>query len=763
MLWPVLSRAVLVAAPVVVVIAATFVVSSWQMSSRSGVDAGGAVTETLTPDDVPAPGLQAPPEPSLATGPRVRSFFPETLVWEPQLITDAAGVVELDVPLADSITTWRLSLSAVSLAGRLGATETGLVVFQPFFVEPNLPVALTQNDEVTVPVAVFNYLDAPQSVTVGVDTGDWATLVGPATQTVTLASREVRQVRFRVKARRAGEHRFRVHASAGEVADAVERVVSVAPDGERVEHVASGTLKGRVALEAPIGGEAIPGSEDLFLKLYTGALSQVVEGMEGIFRMPSGCFEQTSSVTYPSLLVLDYLKRHGRLSPELEAKAMRFVQLGYQRLLSFEVPGGGFEWFGQAPAHPVLTAYGLMEFHDMKRVQAVDEAMLARTQAWLLSQQRPDGTWTVADAGIPEGATLGFAMQDLRTTAYVAWALAESGVVDPRLTRAFAVLAARVTEAQDGYTLALVANALVAGEHPQRAEALSRLASGAANAAQASFWKGGGEGMTYGRGAALDVETTALSAYALLRGEADVALAQRGLAWLSSERDPSGTWASTQATVAAMRALLTPAPAGPITSDVEVKVLADGEVVETVVITPETADVFRLVSLRGPARKGARAVTLEQRGEGSVAYQLVTRFHRPWPAGAPRGELELDVGYSTTSASVGEAIVAELTLRNRRKVTMQMPMLEAGLVPGAQLDVASLDALVASRVIERFELRGGRVVMYLRELPALGERKVKLRFVANLPAIAQPSPARAYLYYEPEVRVEARPVTVTVR
>ena len=66
---------------------------------------------------------------------------------------------------------------------------------------------------------------------------------------------------------------------------------------------------------------------------------------------------------------------------------------GYQRLLTFEVPGGGFSWFGNAPANKILTAYGLMEFHDMAKVYDVDPRVIARTSDWLVRQQQPDGSW----------------------------------------------------------------------------------------------------------------------------------------------------------------------------------------------------------------------------------------------------------------------------------------------------------------------------------------------------------------------------------
>ena len=52
-------------------------------------------------------------------------------------------------------------------------------------------------------------------------------------------------------------------------------------------------------------------------------------------------------MTYPNVMVLDYMKQAGQISPELQMQAEEFVAQGYQRLLSFEVPGGGFSLFGR--------------------------------------------------------------------------------------------------------------------------------------------------------------------------------------------------------------------------------------------------------------------------------------------------------------------------------------------------------------------------------------------------------------------------------
>ena len=56
-----------------------------------------------------------------------------------------------------------------------------------FFVDLNLPVALTRGDEVGVPVVVYNYLDKPQTVTLTLADADWFTRLDGAEQRLELA------------------------------------------------------------------------------------------------------------------------------------------------------------------------------------------------------------------------------------------------------------------------------------------------------------------------------------------------------------------------------------------------------------------------------------------------------------------------------------------------------------------------------------------------------------------------------------------------
>ena len=91
----------------------------------------------------------------------------------------------------------------------------------------------------------------------------------------------------------------------------------------------NGRLETAVQHELNFPTASIPDAGKIFVRLYPGPLSQVNEGMDSILRMPGGCFEQTSSSTYPNVLALDHMKRTKKLTPEVHAKAEGFIANGY--------------------------------------------------------------------------------------------------------------------------------------------------------------------------------------------------------------------------------------------------------------------------------------------------------------------------------------------------------------------------------------------------------------------------------------------------
>jgi len=265
------------------------------LSRSLGLPALGAPAAT---PETAAPTQPEAPQQAAAQAPRVRQFFPETLLWLPELTTDAGGYATLDVPLADSITTWRVTALASTQDGKLGFANAGLRVFQDFFVDIDLPVALTQNDEVAIPVAVYNYLPSAQQVRLQVAPGPWFELLDEPEKTIEIAANDIDVVYFRIRvgqvgqasspANLFGQQAFQVTALGERMSDAIKRAVTVIPDGRRFTDSQSNWLHEGATVSAIVPPEAIAGTGRLAVKIYPGAVSQIVEGLESILRLPYG-------------------------------------------------------------------------------------------------------------------------------------------------------------------------------------------------------------------------------------------------------------------------------------------------------------------------------------------------------------------------------------------------------------------------------------------------------------------------------------------
>ena len=775
--WLLLSRATFVGLPVSLVVLGGALYqfedrgyeqygrSSFEFESDFAASREGG-TGTRAKGEEGSMGMLSPSAQDAQVGPpmaRVRTQFPETLLWVPEVVTDARGHARVPVPLADSITTWRLSASAISAEGGMGTTTTAIRVKQDFFGEFTLPAVLTQKDEIAVPVTVFNYLEESQKVRVTLEHDVGLSVIGGAERQATLGPNEVQTVAFRVRADQPGTHRVRVRLAGSALSDALEREVRVEPDGYRVEQILNGILPATPSRTVQLPKGAVKGGSEFYVKVYGGMISQLVESLDGSFRRPYGCFEQTSSATYPNVLLLDFLRRVKRSSPAAETKANDYIGTGYQRLLSYEVDGGGFSLYGGSPANPILSAYGLMEFHDMARVYGVDPEVMKRTRDWLYGQQRPNGSWAAPISAIklrtrePEW---------IRTTSYIAWAIAMTGDHDPRLQRALDLVGSGdAPEADEPYTVALRANALAEGGRSERAKTLLQsLVDKGVRDASGLHWSTKEEGITFSRGSSMAVELTALIVQAMARIDGWPVERAAASAWIANQRGPYGMWYSTRSTVAAMRALLAGVKP-PQPGDQRVDVLVNGKPAGRVEIPEKERDVFRQLNLGAYLEEGDNVVELRSEGE-DLTYQVVAVHYLPWakaPGVMEDAPIALEVRYGTRTVKVGQTVSCEAQLRWSRDTPVQLPMLELGVPPGFAAESDDFEKLVREGMISRYSLSAGKVLVYLDRLTREKELKLAYRLRAVIPVRAATPVSVAYPYYEPEVRATVQPVVLTSR
>jgi hypothetical protein len=710
----------------------------------------------------------------------VRSWFPESLYVAPEIITDRDGRASITIPIADNITTWRMAMLASTRQGALGSATSSLKVFQDFFTEMDLPVTLTQGDEVSIPVAIYNYAGSRGNVRVRLEPGDWFAAEGDSLdKVVPVESGRVGSAEFRVSAKRIGKFKLTLRAEmdgAAKRADIVEREIEVVPNGREQSIVFNGRLENVAQHVVSFPLNAIPESGTVFVRLYPSPLSQVLEGMDSLLRMPGGCFEQTSSSTYPNVLALDYMKSTKKLTPEIHAKAEGYIASGYQRLLTFEVQGGGFSWFGNAPANKILTSYGLMEFSDMAKVQDVDERVIQRTQQWLAMQQQPDGSWRPDASFINEGATNRYNSDVLRITAYIAWALEATGYQGPAVDSAKRYMESHLPAAArpDAYTLAVLANfATGYTKDPGfSAEAMRLLIDARTEQGDQAWWKSDETSM-YATGASAAVETTGLAVQALLKQGGESAVAAKAMNYIVAKKDGAGTWGSTQATIMALRAMLLAADKGGATAKGAVEVLLNGKVAGRVALTVENNDLLHQFAFKDVDARSANAVEVRFTGEGGLSYQVAGRYFTPWsvkPAQGPLSEdpLSIDVSYDRTRLTQNQIVTATATVRNNLATAANMVMVDLGIPPGFDLlsedlqDYREKSAALTSGRLEKYSVTPTQAVLYFDSIAPRGEFKLPFRLRAKYPIRARTFESRVYEYYAPDVNAVATPVQFEV-
>ena len=235
-------------------------------------------------------------------------------------------------------------------------------------------------------------------------------------------------------------------------------------------------------------------------------MAHVAESVEAIMSRPYGCGEQTISSTYPSLLYLRHYKHVGPPATaggsDSRARAERYLRAGYSRLLNYRDQSGGFTYWGNGEPDTALTAYALRFLSEARELIPVDDDTIKAARAWLVKQQRADGSWPAHDYG----DQLENKRRTALLTAYVARVLATTAPpakidgtstatqqpgkeVSPELKRALDYLSLRTEEIDEPYLIASYALAAIAVNDAGRTQkAIAKLRTLAHEENGANYW-----------------------------------------------------------------------------------------------------------------------------------------------------------------------------------------------------------------------------------------------------------------------------------
>ncbi len=699
-----------------------------------------------------APGFASQAAPGAASGlaevQRVRQFFPETWLWT-DVMTDGQGDVTLPVEAPDSITTWKLRAVGISPEHGLGVGEADLRVFQPFFLQIDLPYSAIRGEEFPVKVALYNYLDTPQEFLVELDESPDFQLLDESAKTVAVAPNAVTGVEFDIRLTQLGSLPIKITARSQESADAVIENLLVEPEGVAREFVDNAILADGNELEfdtaAPAG--AIPGSDRTYVALTGSYLSQTIDGLENLLQMPFGCGEQNMVLFAPNVFVARYLQETDQLKPEVMAKAEHLMTTGYQRELTYRRHDGSFSAFGDSDDDGSLwlTAFVLKSFAQANGLVYVDEVVLDDAISWILSHQRGNGSFEPVGF-LHHQELLGGLQGNTALTAYVAIALMEAGVRG-QANAAISHLERQLSDISDTYTLAIGSYALELAGSPHADVAHEQLMSKATTDEEGLHW-----------GPSNAVETTGYATLALLQ-RGDYANASRAARWLVTQRNAFGGYGSTQDTVVGLQALIEFAAIASFDTDLVVE-LSAGSWAHHVTINSSNAEVVQIVDVPCCGNLHVAAS-----GTGQVVAQVVHRFNLPEVERAGIEMFQIDVDYSTEHVEVDDTIevTANLMFTPPGPGDAGMIVLDVAVPTGFAPAAETVQALVIDRPqIKRYEIAGRKVILYIEDLQPGEPMQVRFDARALYPVRAQPVTSEVYSYYNPHWRGETLGSSVVV-
>lgn len=677
-----------------------------------------------------------------------RKDFSETLFWTPGTKTDArTGEATINFDLSDSVTTFEVAADGFSEAGSIGAKKIEIKSLRPFYAEAKIPLEVTSGDQIMLPL---NFINGTSNVLTAiglkVDLPQAFKILTPLKLPQQLSSGERARILQPIDVGQADKvSHLKIEAKAGNNVDLVEREIEVRPAGFPTEKAFAGVLEpGKPAkITVNIEDTIVPASLNSKAEIYPAPLANLTSALERLIQDPSGCFEQTSSTSYPLTMAQQYFKSHQDVNPKLIETSRAKLDDGYKKLVSFWCQDRGYEWFGQNPGHEPLTAYGLMHFADMRKVAKIDEAMFNTTRNWLMKQRDGKGGFTRKANSLHTWT----ADKDC-SNAYIVWSLLETGEPASNLKAELDALKTAATASQDSYVLALAANAFdLAGDKQFSKTLMKRLATLQLANGSVDKVKNSVVGST---GEALELEGTSLATLAWLRNDDFAPNVEKSMKFLA-ESCKAGRYGSTQSTVMSLRAILAydkkhahPKKPG------HINVIADGKTIGKVEFDEKTKESIKLPELSKLLPPGEHEIELQMEGGSAMPYAVAVNYNRIVPESSKSCKLDLSVNLAQHKLVEGSAAEIIATVTNKDAAVVPNPIAIIGLPGGFEPRHTQLKELVKGRKIDAYEVRGREVVLYWRALDKNEKIAVPISVIAAVPGKYTGPASRSYLYYTDE-------------
>ncbi|XP_053329516.1 complement C5 [Spea bombifrons] len=435
--------------------------------------------------------------------PEVRSYFPESWLWEEHSITNALGWKTFEVKLPDSLTTWEIQGVGMSDKGMCVADPLSILVWKDLFVDVQLPYSVVRGEQVQLKVVVYNYKNSDVKGCVSATVGKEICLYSEPSSgrsksqktcyQETIGGGSLKTFIFNVLPLELGLHNINFTLASQFHSEILVKTLRVVSEGIEEERNAGFTLdpqavrgvtKRRQEVGFKIPPNIVPKSQITRLLSINGkVLGEVMktvlqaEGIQYLISLPKGSAETELMRVIPVFYVYHYLATANEwhllgsntFTSRLDME--RKMKEGVTSILSFRKDDFSYSVWQDRDSSAWLTAFAVRIFSEIQNYVNIDQMSTCNTLLWLVENcQLQDGSFrdksgyqpVKLQSTVPTEAR----ERSLYLTAFVLIALKKAQRICPiaqvqnSINKAEEYLSDNVIGAQTTYSLAITAYAL---------------------------------------------------------------------------------------------------------------------------------------------------------------------------------------------------------------------------------------------------------------------------------------------------------------
>ncbi|KAM8934411.1 complement C5 isoform 2-T2 [Pelodytes ibericus] len=435
--------------------------------------------------------------------PEVRSYFPESWLWEEHTITDRYGSKTLSVKLPDSLTSWEFQGIGMSEKGMCVADPLTISIWKDLFVDIQLPYSVVRGEQIQLKAVVYNFQNSQVKGCVTVSVGKEICLFGVSSthrrgggmvcSPDTINGQSLKTFTFTILPLELGLHTINFTLTVPFHSEILVKTLRVVPEGIKGEKNVGFTLdpqairgitKRRQDIAYKFPPNIVPKSKvhrtlSLRGKILGGVMDTVLngEGVNYLISLPKGSAETELMRVVPIFYVYHYLEATKQWSILGSSTLLSKIELerkmkeGINSILAFQNADFSYSVWRDSDPSTWLTAFAVRIFAEIHNYVSVDHVSVCNTLTWLVENcQLRDGSFEDKSPYQPiklQGKLPTEAREkSMYLTAYVLISLSKANRICPimqvqeSINMAEEYLSNNVGTAQSTYTLAITGYAL---------------------------------------------------------------------------------------------------------------------------------------------------------------------------------------------------------------------------------------------------------------------------------------------------------------